>query len=216
MPSSVEVIEIEAFSECEKLESIKISPNVKVIPFECFANCTNLRTVVMPDSVIKIDELAFLGCEYLDNVVLSKNLEFIGDYAFSRCDRLESIVLPDKLRIIGHEAFAYCKNLRTILLPKSVRHIEVMELWPLKKIISESPRYKVVDGALYEVNVKTKELKRLVYYFSDKSEFTLPESVTSIDESVFSENRHLEKFNLTRTSPQYQDSLSRGAAISKR
>ena len=68
LPSSVESIEMYAFSWCKSLESVAIS-----------------------DFVTKIDSKTFHGCNSLKEITLGKSVTELKDYALSDCENLSSI-----------------------------------------------------------------------------------------------------------------------------
>ena len=59
IPDSVEVIEEQAFLNCEYLHEIIIPDSVKSIGFEAFSNCSCLSCVSIPESVTDINPYAF-------------------------------------------------------------------------------------------------------------------------------------------------------------
>ncbi len=64
-PSNLQVIETQAFMECENLETVGIGGNVSTVEAQAFAACTNLETAVISDSVTDIANDAFEGCDKL-------------------------------------------------------------------------------------------------------------------------------------------------------
>ena len=59
IPDSVEVIEEQAFLNCESLHEVIIPNSVKSIGFEAFSNCSCLSYVSIPESVTDINPYAF-------------------------------------------------------------------------------------------------------------------------------------------------------------
>ncbi len=88
----------------------------------------------------------------------------IGDGAFYNCDSLTSVTIPDSVTTIGYRAFADCDSLTSILVEE------------------ENTVYRSIDGNLY-----SKDGKTLIQYAIGKtdSHFTIPDSVTTIGDSVF-------------------------------
>ena len=99
--------------------SEKICPNLEVIEEEAFKNCEKLGFVSLPNSVKEIKANAFLNCWKL-KIELSDKLEKIGSNAFENCESMVILELPDSLEKLGSGAFKNCKELITIEFPKSL------------------------------------------------------------------------------------------------
>ncbi len=67
IPANVQEIEMAAFGECTKLNSVVLENGVRKIGGAAFAGCKNLKEVKIPMSVNEIDSQVFAGCP---NVVL--------------------------------------------------------------------------------------------------------------------------------------------------
>lgn len=67
IPSSVSIIDPDAFSECHSLKSITIPPTVEEISVNTFYNC-GFSSIIIPKSVKAIGAFAFSGCESLVSV----------------------------------------------------------------------------------------------------------------------------------------------------
>ncbi|HCW52785.1 MAG TPA: hypothetical protein DG753_03395 [Clostridium sp.] len=122
----------------------------------------------------------------------------IGCNAFSDSNVVK-VVIEDGIEIIEDRTFSNCKVLRSIEIPQSVTRIyyEVFEgSTRLKdiKVAEANTKYKVVDGVLY-----TKDGLELIKYPSAKSdsEFTIPDSVITIDINAFDECNKLKKIYFT-------------------
>lgn len=91
IPSTVTVIETEAFKECSKLGTIKLSGSLKVIERATFAECVNLKDITIPYSVKVVKRGAFEGCSKLKNVTLLGGRQVIENGAFPRGAKIEVI-----------------------------------------------------------------------------------------------------------------------------
>jgi hypothetical protein len=138
-----------------------IPETVNYIDEEAFYECA-LSKVVMP-SVIGIGKLAFASCYELSSVTLSQSLIEIGESAFEGCSALSSIEIPASVTKIGASAFHLC------------------DLLPEITVSEDNQYYASIDGALYNKDVST------LFWFPKmrEGEFTIPETVTCIDEHVF-------------------------------
>ena len=110
IPSSVQGFKVtsitnEAFSHCEKLESITLPNTLTTIGSQAFYGCESLKSITLPSSVTKIESSAFRGCKSLTNISGFNNVEYIGSEAFSGTPWLAN--LPDGENYIGKVLFNY-------------------------------------------------------------------------------------------------------------
>lgn len=113
LPSSVTLIEQQAFYGCDNLKSINLS-NVKSIGTEAFTNCPSLTDNIDLSSVEMISERGLAGT-YFKTMNLPKCTD-IRDSAFEDCT-MQKIVLNNATNL-GSNVFKNCKNLEMIYAPK--------------------------------------------------------------------------------------------------
>ncbi len=138
--------------------------SVTTIGKEAFGGCS-LASIDIPNSVTTIGELAFFHCSSLASVNIPNSVTTIGEEAFWWCTSLASIYIPNSVTTIGAGAFAPCHSLASI------------------GVASDNPNYIGIDGVLFN-----KDKTTIVAYPTGKdgSEYTIPNSVTTIGESAFS------------------------------
>lgn len=129
-----------------------------------FLECETLERVVLPYTVTQIDNQAFAGCTALKEVVLSDNITQIGTEAFAQCTALETFTLPADTESLGNQVWMGCTALKEINANRN-RH------------------YSSQEGVLFN-----RDQTLLVQYPPGKEEasYTLPETVTSLDNGAFS------------------------------
>lgn len=117
-PSSLELIEYSAFSDCRELKKVVVPGNVKVIESAAF-RYSSIEEVIIEDGVEKIGGDAFAGCRKLKSVTLPVSLEKKEEYyyasLFSGCRELERVRLGN-----DNETY-YCNG--SVLLEKETRTV---------------------------------------------------------------------------------------------
>ena len=106
----------------------------------------------------------------------------IGDHAFYLCKSLTRVTIPNRVTSIGYGAFYHCKSLTSVTIPKSVTTIGDYAFFDCSslnafygKFASKDNRCLVVDGKL------------VAFAPSGLTEYTIPNKVSSIGDSVFAE-----------------------------
>ena len=141
-----------------------IPDSVTTIGNYAFDSCTSLTAVTIPDSVITIGNYAFENCTSLTAVTIPDSVTTIGNYAFGSCTSLTAVTIPNSVTTIGSRAFADCESLTAISVDEN------------------NPNYSSVDGVLFD-----KDQTTLIKFpdCSGKTEYTIPDSVTTIGGSAF-------------------------------
>jgi len=114
----IEVIELEAFSGCCSLGSVKLL-GVKIVRAQAFSSCRGLTDVEFGNELETIENHAFYYCESLRNIVIPF-ARTIGKLAFYYCHQLTELDLPEGLESIEEGAFRDCPRLRRIAMPLKV------------------------------------------------------------------------------------------------
>ena len=110
--------------------------------------------------VTAVNEWALSENKTLTGAALPPSLRTIGDNAFAYCENLGAVELPEGLESIGVQAFYGCKALRGIEIPSTVRwvgggFISMCEQIAEIGLSPENPHLKIVDGVLYDADVRT-------------------------------------------------------------
>ena len=199
IPDGVTSIRNGVFVNRKDLISIIIPDGVTSIGKNTFAGCTNLKSVTIPDGVTSIDDGAFSWCESITNIIIPDSVINIGDSAFSSCERLIDITIPNNVTSIGDHAFACCRSLKSITIPNGVTSIgdwvfeECNNLESI--IVNNENKYYSSDekGVLFN-----KDKTKLIRYPIGKVaiEYTIPDTVTTIDDYAFFNCRSLKNITI--------------------
>ena len=192
IPNSVTTIGERAFSGCESLTNINIPNSVTTIGEGAFRGCNSLTSINISNSVTTIGEGAFRGCESLTNINIPNSVTTIGEGAFKDCNSLTSINIPNSVTIIENCAFEDCESLTSITIPSSVVTIigNPFCLWH-GNLYNESKAFIYEDHVLFNRNKTT-----LIAYRAKETNYTIPNSVTTIGEHAFSDCDSLTSINI--------------------
>lgn len=102
------------FYNCKNLVSVTISDSVTSIGRGAFSECEKLTTIRLPNSITEIPEYAFYKCKNLTTITIPDSVTSIGDGAFSDCDSLNNVIIPEHVNSIGKYAFEFCENLTSL------------------------------------------------------------------------------------------------------
>ena len=192
-----------AFYECTKLKTITIPDSVTEIGVYAFRKCTSLTSVTIPDSVTAIGDDAFCECTSLTSITIPNSVTEIGEYAFDSCSSLISVTIPDSVTEIGEYAFCYCKSLTSVNIPNGVTTIGGRAFESCNSLTSVTIGNSVTEiGGIAFVNCTSLTAFYGKFASADNrcliidgvlrfsacnglTEYTIPDSVTSIGEYAF-------------------------------
>ena len=123
---------------------------------------------------------------------IRKGVKVIGDSAFQSCYSLASINIPNSVTTIGDSAFCECNSLTSITIPCSVVTIigNPFDHW-YGNLYNESKAFIYEDHVLFNKNKTT-----LIAYRAEETNYTIPNSVTTIGEGAFSGCESLTSINI--------------------
>ena len=165
-----------AVEECENLREVVI-PNT--VPLLIFKDCNNLESFYgkyasLDNRCVIVDgKLCAFAPSGLTEYTIPDGVTSIGNGAFNFCKNLTSITIPDSVTRIGYDAFCGCKNLTSFY----------------GKFVSADNRCVIVDGEL------------CAFAPSGLTEYTIPDSVTSIGGFAFNGCKNLKSVYCKATTP---------------
>ena len=179
IPSSVTLIEEDAFGDCVNLNAVYISDleawcnitfkegwadyvtsNPLHYASHLFLNGVEIKDLIIPNSVTSINYGAFDGCS-LTSVTIHDGVTSIGDVAFANCSSLTSVAIGNVVTSIGNYAFYGCKGLTTITIPNSVTSIGYKAFnncSDLTTIVSEIEKPFAISDNVFASNYSTTTL----------------------------------------------------------
>ena len=199
--NSVTSIEKNAFWGCSSLKSITIPDSVTSIERCAFAGCSSLKSITIPNSVTSIDSHAFWGCSSLTSITIPDSVTSIESWAFEGCSSLTSITIPNSVTSIGESVFYNCSSLKSIKVANKYcydyfknlgvpditfivstlkEYEEAQKLGATNLAIDSNSKYASKDGLCLIDNGKL-----ILFIGKDLTEYTIPNSTTSIGDYAF-------------------------------
>lgn len=189
-----------------------------------YSSASSIKKVVVEDGVTSLGKLALQDCSFLTSLDLGTTLTKIGEGAFYNCSSLETFTAPSSLTTIDEGAFAYCSSLKeinlneglttigryafqdtiieTLTIPSTVTEISSEFCWGVESIkeyiVKEgNTEFYTHEGVLYNTPSGLKNNDLLAYPVgSERTEYTVPDGVTRIEQSAFLNAINLQKVNL--------------------
>ena len=186
----LETIESNAFANAESLESFNFPKSVKNIELNAFSGCKNMTTVKFHEDadIEKIGEGAFADCG-LTSISIPKKVKTIEREAFRSCKVLNKIDVTEFTTQISPEAFKYCDKLTDINVSKKNTVYSSVDGYLLSKDKTELlifPPGKANDNFTLLPPSIVKIGKFAFYDCTKLTNVTIPNKVTTIGERAFS------------------------------
>ena len=135
-----------------------------------------------------ICDRAFFEIESLEQIGIPESVKHIGDEAFYN-NAIKGITIPDSVVSIGNRAFCFNK-FEEICIPNSIKYIESNPFACCgKQIAPDSYKLTITshsDRFLVENKMLIDKLKnKLILYYGNDKNITIPNHITSIGDSAF-------------------------------
>ena len=214
----VDTVYAEAFKECVNLTQVTFPDGLKLIGGSAFSGCTNLKYVNFPRNLSGINALAFYGCKNLESSLLLDSLQFLGDNAFANCEKIDSVIVSNKLTMSklssSRNPFKECTGIEYIEIHSSIFGTWFSGLPNIKDVYVGSEVETYYNGLIGCSGVETIEVDAANKVFDSRdgcnaiirtatnelvrgcNSTVIPESVTSIAESSFSNCIGLTEINI--------------------
>ena len=165
----------------EDITSILVNEGITRIGnanFHGFNNITTINaTENFPGSLLEIGDRCFGSCHSLTSIIFVSSIKKIGGWCLAECWDLTSVTLPANLQEIGGSVFQTTTN--------------------LQEIIIDNDYFTVVNNILFN-----KDQTTIIHYpakSSTATTYSIPNTVTKIDESCFWGNQYLDSILIPTT-----------------
>lgn len=144
-------------------------------------DCENLQKVTLPNSLTEIAKGAFKSCKQLTEINIPTALTTIRETAFDECAMLKELNLSN-VTTIEECAFRNCTQLTKVILAKNLESIPVEAF---------SSCTSLADVTWPQ---SLKAISYYAFYEAPIATLQLPETVTSIGDKAFSNNKAITRF----------------------
>lgn len=213
IPDSVKNIGAQAFTDCQNLKSINVTPganryasidgvlfNVSKDTLITYPSGKPNTHYTLPFNVKKIEQGAFYNNNKLERFIANSSLEEIGSYAFAKSKKLIEISGILKLKTLGDYAFAN-SSVQNVYLSTYLENIGKGTFYNSKITNIEIP-YRVKSLPEYSFygcknlkNVKFADgltnIEKFAFYDSNIESFIAPKTLISIDYQAFGNCQNL-------------------------
>ena len=165
IPSSVRMIDWEAFSETAWIEAQPDGPvYINDVLYTYKGDCP--ASFAIKEGTVSISSCAFCDQKELASVTIPEGVESIGDCAFLNCTGLKSVTIPKSVTFIDYEAFGYYEDEESNFgdlpidisiedLEKLLENINIEEIIEKVKSFSEEEIAKLLE-ALNGLDIQAK------------------------------------------------------------
>nr|WP_293471003.1 leucine-rich repeat domain-containing protein [Prevotella sp.] len=163
------------------ITELHLPESLKSLSYWMCHDCENLQKVTLPNSLTEIAEGAFKSCKQLTEINIPTALTTIRETAFDGCAMPKELNLSNVTTIEGY-AFRNCTQLTKVILAKTLESIPV---WAFGSCTS-------LADVTWPQNLKT--ISYYAFYEAPIATLQLPETVTSIGDKAFSNNKAITRF----------------------
>lgn len=206
----ITVLSDQAFEDCDSLTNIVLVDTISTVGERCFANCKNLRNVFMSDNIAltELGKEMFLNCTNLRSINIANGITSIGEGAFEGSG-LADITLGGSVKYLGKNAFKNCSVLYSVDLSNTSIHRmsegvfqddRSLKVLKFPKTLENIDDYALSGTAIQYIVFPygTSSLgKYSVANMPYLEEVNLPETLSTIDRTTFSNDPRLKLIKAT-------------------
>lgn len=205
LPSTVEVVEANAFKNCN-LKSLELPAPLKSIGDYAFSG-NNIETLELPSTLTTIGDGAFKNCTNLNKMELPKNITTLGAGIFEDCSGLTEVISKIETKTVIESNAQSVPNAILYVPDGTANRYSGWDF--LYTLEGDSKLARDVDGLDYAYtaseNSGNKAILIGVTKISEDGAVTIPESVTienvkcqvvAIGKDVFNGNLNLKKLEI--------------------
>ena len=149
-----------------------------------------IRKVVVNEGITSVGSIALAYLEKMESISLPASLRELGSHALANNFGLKQIVLPENLETLDEMALFQCSGLSSLHIPAGVKSIgeSAIDGCRLDSITVDEANtaFCAEDGVLY-----TKDKKELLAITSNRTELTIPDSVTRVGSALFFDGQNI-------------------------
>ena len=220
LPSTLESIPNNCFYSCTKLTKVDIPEGVSSLGNSAFYSTTNLNEVSLPSDLVSIGSSCFQNSK-LSSINLPQTLESIGANAFAGSS-LSNVTIPGTVTNIGSSLFSTCSNLSRVEFGEGITKVPDSCFYAtnsfeliLPSTIKSIEQYAFRNSGVLSVDLKNVESlgKNAFWNATNLTEITIPSTVTSMGDGVFSGCSKLASITLLNNLEEIPTSCFSGTAI---
>jgi hypothetical protein len=165
-----------------------IPSSVNTIGYDAFSDCTMLTGVSIPSSVTTVGEIAFNRCTGLTSVTIPPSVTTIGYYAFSGCTGLTDVSIPSSVTAIGLMAFSGCTGLVTFSVDAANPNYSSLDGVLFNKLQASLIKYPAGKSGAYTIPSSVTTIEDGAFSGCARlTSISIPSSVTTIGVQAFSD-----------------------------
>ncbi len=208
---NIEEIGASAFSNCQSLQSFRMSPSpMKTINSGLFMDCIKLTGVELPNTITNIEDKVFSGCTSLTQIDLPDSLLRLGGDAFEDCINLSHVEMPSGITLgIGIQSYPFVKSIHFTQGARPVVDAVFHYSFPDLESISFAVGITEITGSAFshcdslesiEFSTSIRRIDGSAFYQCGRLEHvTLPPNLISIGSRAFTDCTGLKKVVLPVT-----------------